>query len=291
MRNKIFCHFLIVLLLGTHGGFSSTSPTDTKHYRSFCLMASRDDEIFRCFKKFPQVIHVFDHLTEFQGVLQLNFIIENYPDLLEFFPLFQKNDSVGDPKTYSYEPFGDFSPTTLRYIKIAGELGQYFGDLNNLRVIEIGVGCGGQCKILSDLYSFKEYILVDLPEVLELAKRYLQELGVNNVVYLKPDEIPAEGTYDLVISNYSFSECYREIQKDYMERVLALSKRGYMICNYDDNSESADHYSFEQVLEELRHFGKRPIMKSEKPETSIRLQKGLEKPKNVLYLWGQVDQQ
>ena len=50
-------------------------------------------------------------------------IIKNkYPQLISKFSEYQKNDSVGNPKTFDFENFGKFSPTTLRYVKVLGDL-------------------------------------------------------------------------------------------------------------------------------------------------------------------------
>ena len=39
---------------------------------------------------------------------------------------------------------------------------KYFGDLNGKNVVEIGVGYGGLCFVLSSFYNINSYELVDL---------------------------------------------------------------------------------------------------------------------------------
>jgi putative sugar O-methyltransferase len=99
--------------------------------------------------------------------------------------------------------------------------------LDDFKVIEIGVGYGGQCKILCDYFNIKSYDLVDLPEVLRLTEKYLSKYEYNNVNVWdnKPE-------YDLVISNYAITECDREIQQYYIDNIAKKAKHGYITCNY-----------------------------------------------------------
>ena len=46
-------------------------------------------------------------------------------------------------------------------------------------VAEVGIGYAGQCRILMSLLQIKKYNLIDLPEVLALAERFLIELNSN----------------------------------------------------------------------------------------------------------------
>lgn len=88
-----------------------------------------------------------------------------------------------------------------------------------MRIVEIGVGYGGQCKIISDLYEFESYTLVDLPSCLPLAKKYLDHFEVRNIICSTLDELDKKNQYDLVISNYAFSEITRGLQDDYIDKV------------------------------------------------------------------------
>ena len=68
------------------------------------------------------------------------------------------------------------SPTTLRYLKVANDLETLFSSLDGLRICEIGVGYGGQCRVLDAMFAVKSYTLVDLRPVLELASVSLVSL-------------------------------------------------------------------------------------------------------------------
>lgn len=73
---------------------------------------------------------------------------------------------------------------------------------------------------------------MDLEPVLLLQRRYLRKLGVNQVSFATADELDSARDYDLVISNYAFSECTRPVQQRYIKQILARSVRGYIICNW-----------------------------------------------------------
>ena len=65
-----------------------------------------------------------------------------------------------------------------------------------------------------------------------MAKKFLTQFPIDNIKYLTMDELPLEGKYDLVISNYAFTECTYAIQKRYTEKILEKSRNGFIKCNY-----------------------------------------------------------
>jgi len=209
----------------------TTSVTHTDGIDRFCQNILESEESFAQFRRSSFCLQMIDTLTSSLGWEFILFTSQHYPCLLPKLDGFRKNDSLGDPLLAQFGEYGIFCPTTLRYIKIAGDLESYFGNLDQKRIIEIGGGYGGQCAILSTLFSFKEYIIVDLPEVLTLAKKYLDLLGITNVRFCSPSEVPAKMPCDLLISNYAFSECSYPTQMDYIEKILIHSQSGYMICN------------------------------------------------------------
>jgi len=96
-------------------------------------------------------------------------------------------------------------------------------------LVEIGVGYGGQCRII-DLLGVGElhsYTLLDVHVVVDLAEKYLKHFPITCKL-LRSDVWFAE--YDLVISNYAFSELDRETQEFYLP-VLQRSERGYITYN------------------------------------------------------------
>ena len=224
----LFFTFTLFFFLPIDG---KTSMTDASTYSDFCQKAAKNPDLFKKFKTYPVYFGIVENVSKKFGRNYLDIILEQSPELMQYLAAFKQNDLYGNPKTYFYPETGNISPTTLRYIKVASDLKKEFGSLDNCTIVEVGGGYGGQCKILSDLFHIKEYIIIDLPGPLALAKKYLEKLQVPNVTFIKhTDAIPAKA-FDLAISNYAVSECTTAMQRKYLERVFASSKNGYVIYN------------------------------------------------------------
>ena len=223
-----------------------TSISDNDVYPQFCLEASKNPAVFTNFKRDPIYTEFLEHVSIFQGDAYLKEALNQNPEWFSLLPQFQKNDLHGNPVTHSYPGMGVFSPTTLRYIKVASDLKKHFGSLDNFNIVEIGGGYGGQCVVLKELFNIKNYTIIDLPGPIALTKTYLDKLGTQGVTLLTPDQIPTDQKYDLVISNYAFSECVAQVQKEYIDKVLSKSERGYLTMNYYDKAFS--FYDLAQIL-------------------------------------------
>jgi putative sugar O-methyltransferase len=231
-------------------GTSLTESAEGEGYITVCRLAAMNDSIFEIFKRSRDYRVVLEHLSKEQGQDYLDVIREQGKDLLEFLPRFKGNDRWGSPIKHSYE-VGELSPTTLRYIKVLTDLKNYFGDLNGFDIVEIGGGYGGQCKIVSDVYKVRSYTIMDLDVVIPLTQKYLARLNVDNVFYRTQHGVHQVTQYDLVISNYAFSECMKGVQDDYIEKTLARSKRGYITYNHDGPSSPSSPYNKEEIVQIL----------------------------------------
>lgn len=241
-----------------------TSISDNSSYPNACKQAASDDSVFNIFKSIPVYTDILEHVTYEEGkeYADLAFLV---PEIRDNIKKFACNDLYGSPKTYHYA-FGVYSPTTLRYIKILSELSQL--NLNDKTIVEIGAGYGGQYVTMRQLYKPSKYVFVDLPEVLELIKKYVSKHNLDDI------EIEYYNAFnlknidsDLVISNYAFSECTKDIQDIYIERLINKSKHGYMLYN---NMEGYTH-------DELKiNCNKKIKIFDETPKTH---------PKNVLLTW------
>lgn len=216
-------------------GVYADSIANNGTYPSLCQTAAENDEVFAHFKKHPHYQYVLEHVSHSQGQAYLNIIQAEYPDLLNHIEILRTNDLYGDPVTYNFAPYGYFSPTTLRYIKIAGDLRKEFGDLSKLHIVEIGAGYGGQCKVIHDLFGFASYTIIDLAKCNLLTIKYLDKHNVKNAVFIDSNNVGFGSKFDLVISNYAFSECDIAEQMKYIERVIENTPKGYMICNFISN--------------------------------------------------------
>ncbi len=209
-----------------------TSVTDERAYTDVCEHAARDPAMFASFRRHPAYVRTLEHVTRDQGSEYLQIALEQVPAFVPVLDRFRENDRLGGPKTYEYGEHGQFAPTTLRYVKVLSDLVTHFGSLDGLRIIEIGAGYGGQCAVTNVPFRPSSYALVDLEPCLALQKTYLSQLGIASVHFLSANTLPTDGTYDLVVSNYAFSECVREVQEDYLARVLRRASRGYLTCNW-----------------------------------------------------------
>lgn len=196
-----------------------------------CENLLMSDEAFQNFRLSRFCTQIVDTCWASLGEDFLSCVCSDHPNLLPYLEEFRKNDSVGNPGTAFYPGYGSFCPTTLRYALVAGHLQRHFGSLEGKKIVEIGGGYGGLCRILHALYPIQEYIIVDVPAVAELARKYLAAFSITSVKFITPDQLTAEIPSDLLISNYAFSERSEESKINYITKLLNHSKSGYMICN------------------------------------------------------------
>lgn len=205
-----------------------TSISDYSDYRSICNLMCESDETFKTFKQHPTYTAILEHASKEQAEKCISLIMDGDIDKSKIKKL-RENDEQGQPTVYEYgNPlFDGMSPSTIRYIKVLSDMIDIYTNLDNFKIVEIGVGYGGQCKILCDYFNIESYDLVDLPEVLKLTEKYLSKYEYKNV-----NSWDNKPEYDLVISNYAITECDREIQQYYIDNILKNAKHGYITCNY-----------------------------------------------------------
>lgn len=249
-----------------------TSITDQPAYRAFCERAAKDDAVFVTFRRHPLYIRTMEHVSPELGAAYLDVIREQTPELLTDPARIMANDRFGGPLLHDIPGFGPIAPTTLRYLKVLSDLIVLFGRLDRLRIVEIGPGYGGQCRLIMDRFRVGRYTLVDLPTALKLAERYLTSFGLHDVEFRTMDDLP-DGAVDLVISNYAFSECARPVQDLYAERIVRRAPAAYITCNFVNAVAGIASYSRDELLG--LHGGARFV--PERPLTH---------PDNAVLTWG-----
>jgi putative sugar O-methyltransferase len=149
----------------------------------------------------------------------------------------------------------------LRYVKILSDIKQHFGTVDNFDICEIGVGYGGQCRIINAYSKPATYCLVDIHPALGLARRFLDNYVLNSVLSYKTMNELAGRCYDLVISNYAFSELPRDVQNKYLDKVILNSAPGYITYNDINPKEFNSHTAAEliQLIPGARIFKERPL--------------------------------
>jgi putative sugar O-methyltransferase len=216
---------------GKQSTLLKTSLSDNQLYPDFCLKASNDMLIFSNFRKNEVYRMILEHINRKTGQLYLNEIKKTYSDLLKSIDKIKENDLYGNPDIYEYEHIGKICPSTLRYTKVLADLLNTFHLLDGLKIVEIGVGYGGQCRIINSISKPKEYTLIDIKPALLLAQCYLDGYILSSSMKYKTMNELQKEEYDLIISNYAFTELKREIQDVYLEKVILNSKCGYITYN------------------------------------------------------------
>ncbi|MBX3721879.1 MAG: putative sugar O-methyltransferase [Turneriella sp.] len=248
----------------------ATSISDNARYPQFCLDAANNYALFDNFRKNPTYKEILEHVNQDQGMKYLQLVTDK--KIIERFPDFKKNDLCGNPEVYDYPGIGSLSPTTARYIKVLQDLKTEFKNLNGKSICEIGVGYGGQCRIINSFFAPRKYALVDIKPALQLAQRYLDHFPLRTELeYKTMNEMSLIENFDIVISNYAFTELPRSIQEIYFEKIIDKSKHGYITYN-EISPASFESYNREEILGRIK--GSRA--KEEIPVTH---------PKNCIIVW------
>jgi hypothetical protein len=247
-----------------------TSLSDNQAYPQACLRASSDYRAFNSFRRNPIYNQILEHVSQSQGESYLS-AIKNDGELMAHLDEFKKNDVCGKPRLYEYPPYGMISPTTLRYVKVLKDLKDQIGSLDGLNIAEIGVGYGGQCRVTCSHYQPSSYTLIDIQPALSLTQRYLDHFPLKTAVSYKTMNELSQAPYDLVISNYAFTELPRSIQEIYLKKVILNSKKGYITYN-DINPDHFNSYTREELLSLL-------------PQARVIDEVPLTHPQNCIILW------
>ena len=189
----------------------------------FCQFRATLD-VSRHFRRIRDYTAILEHVTPEQGRAYLSRVAHR-PELLAALPRFGRNDEAGHPRLHDFPPHGRFSPTTLRYVKVLCDLLDRFGPLDGLSICEIGVGYGGQCRVVGEWSRPAEYCLVDLRPALGLAERFLDQFVLPMPIHLRTLNTLRARDWDLVVSNYAITEMPRDVQDAYMEGVVRRSRR------------------------------------------------------------------
>jgi phospholipid N-methyltransferase len=208
-----------------------TSISNNGKYPDFCLKASNDVLIFSNFRQNLIYREILEHITPQLGQEYLATINAYRPELYKNIDKIKENDMYGNPDLVEYESVGRICPSTLRYTKVLADLLNLFTSLNGLNIIEIGVGYGGQCRVINSITAPKEYTLVDIRPALFLAQCYLDGFVLSSVMKYKTMNELEKNQYDLAISNYAFTELPRKIQNVYLDKIILNSKCGYITYN------------------------------------------------------------
>lgn len=241
-----------------------SSLSENNLYNVFCLKAAKDRDIFNTFKINPEYNEILEHLSPILGQQYYEIVMRHYPKAISKIEKIKINDIYGSPQLIDYY-FGKYSATTLRYLKVAAELEHCFNNIKDMNIIEIGGGYGGQALVSKEIHGYKSWTIIDLPEAVELQKTYLSNFDSKNINCISYLEDYSNEKYDLIISNYAFSECNREVELDYIEKLMSNNEKIYMTVNFIKTND--ENFSNMLSLEEMRNILKvKPYL--EIPNTS-----------------------
>ena len=253
------------------GSGGNSSLSDERSYLTICETAFSDQKVFNRFRSCREYKAILEHVSSSLGKEYLSILKTR--GISELKIKSSLDGEIGTPSRFWYRGIGMASPTELRYLKIASDLQEFFGDLDDFKIVEVGIGFGGQCATISRNSTVKSYDLVDLKEVLSLASLYLTKSKILTKINLCGDLLPTKPEYDLFISNYALSELKVEHQEHYIEKFIKRSKRGYVIYNHitpkDFKTLTAEEFS-ERI-----------------PNSIIVNEKPITHPGNKLIIWGQ----
>ncbi len=206
------------------------------------MNAVNNDTFFQNFKRDNIFRIVLEHVTNELGIQYIRSIKKLIEENNTFTNLswnkYIENDIYGNPLKYDYSnQLNDIqnistyiiSPSTLRYICFGLQIYNYIKQIgkNDISIIEVGGGYGGQCKVLTDIcaqfnITIKKYTLIDLEGMSKLQQKYLDKLNIKNIVTLSNKDYfnKLDDTYDLFISNYALGEFTTNVQNSYINNVL-----------------------------------------------------------------------
>jgi len=127
-------------------------------------------------------------------------------------------------------------------------------------VVEIGCGFGGQAVILDKIAKVKSYTFIDLWQVNLLITRFIEStpLSCTYTARTLRNTSDHSGSWNLLISNYAFSELPFSLQTQYFDKVVSKSKHGYMTMNsgiegrFADMSNMSAEYLLERIPQAVR---------------------------------------
>lgn len=273
LRNKIR---RLVLSKTTFNETQGKSDSQVTFYEQQLSRLLKSKKRLSDFRRKYDYREILEHVTYTQGKSYLEQIQEYSPqNYIELIEKNKANDLFGNPYKYQYPGVGRVSPTTLRYISTAIDIFETIKLNKESVVAEIGVGYGGQAAILERMYGIRNYSAFDLPSVIQLSNVYLN--NVNSKLKFTSSGFSSDKntTWDVVISNYAFSELHRDLQLSYIEHVIAKSKSGYMIMN-SGRSNITGRSEGKLSLNEIRNYIPNLQVKEEVPLTG---------PDNYIIYW------
>ena len=218
-----------------------------KNYLNLCKNAASNDDIFQNFRNLKEYKNILEHVDRDLAVKYLE-NIKNISDLSnkDIFKVCNLLSNVGNPELVQLiEGENPVSTTSLRYLNVALDIKTKFNQNTFNHIVEIGPGYGGQSIILQEFFNIDKYTYIDLPDVNKLIEKFINSHKINFMTEHKTlnDDFD-DNNYDLVISNYAFSELDYKLQSFSINNIINKSKYCYMIINSDAFKQNEKYKKF-----------------------------------------------
>jgi hypothetical protein len=227
------------------------------NYVEACNMISKagNADYFHRFRRIQSYTTVVEPTDLWVAEAYIKYIAQNCSWILANGSIFSKVmqiDAYGKPYMHDFITNTQIpiraSALALRFGAFIGKISkkvisQEFSTKKISSVLEIGGGFGGFAVIATDIFKFDSYTIVDIPEALNVQKRFLSHFPhiASKMKYvdgkkihqavMDPNQEVAPTAYDLCISTYAFSELILEYRETYFEIFVKNCKYGFFIDN------------------------------------------------------------
>lgn len=215
--------------LKTNSDFSDSSSNEYK-YLNVVNQAINDSKVFENFRSNPGYRDILEHVSDSLATKYYENIRKQltHLEIVEFCKVIK---NIGNPPMVTINNTF-FNPTSLRYLNVALDIRSKFSNNVFENIVEIGAGYGGQALMLENFFKIKNYTFIDLPEVNTLIEKFLKSHKVNFIPNFSTiEDLRGSSKFDLLISNYAFSELPKRIQLIAINKIINNSSNGYMIVN------------------------------------------------------------
>lgn len=211
----------------------ASNDTQTR-YEQAVKEAILSEDKFKTFKSNSNYNCIVGMSDEWQAPLFYEIIKTTNPEVFKNLDKFKGNDIIGSPLMWHSNEGHNISPNTLRYLKTLCDLKNNFGPLDGFVVTELGIGYGGLSYVINVDSNLKDYVLCDLPNVQELAQKYLNHFDIKSTIDRNKYD-----KFDLFVSEFCLSEFNDEGIYTFYNDLVVKSDRIYLTMNLHDEDRKA----------------------------------------------------